>query len=169
MKVAQSHPTLCDPMDFSMEFSRPQHWSGYPFPSPGDLPNPGIEPRQHCRKILYQLSHKGTPVRRAPRMEAGLPLPTASFRSPVPFPSGPVTSPILAHSPRLISPHPQALPPPIWPRPLSPMAPSRSGPNPPRVAATAAGAWTLGAPRSQSQGPPSPLHPLGMRWISGFP
>ena len=26
-----------------MEFSRPEHWSGYPFPSPGDLPNPGIE------------------------------------------------------------------------------------------------------------------------------
>ena len=26
-----------------MEFSRPGYWSGYPFPSPGDLPNPGIE------------------------------------------------------------------------------------------------------------------------------
>ena len=29
----------------SMEFSRPVYWSGQPFPSPGDLPNPGIEPR----------------------------------------------------------------------------------------------------------------------------
>ena len=29
----------------SMEFSRPEYWSGYPFPSPGDLPNPGTEPR----------------------------------------------------------------------------------------------------------------------------
>ena len=28
----------------SMGFSRPEHWSGEPFPSPGDLPNPGIEP-----------------------------------------------------------------------------------------------------------------------------
>ena len=28
-----------------MEFSRPEYWSGYPFPSPEDLPNPGIEPR----------------------------------------------------------------------------------------------------------------------------
>ena len=28
-----------------MEFSRPEYWSGYPFPSPGDLPNPGIQPR----------------------------------------------------------------------------------------------------------------------------
>ena len=29
----------------SMEFSRPEFQSGYPFPSLGDLPNPGIEPR----------------------------------------------------------------------------------------------------------------------------
>ena len=28
----------------SMEFSRPEYWSGWLFPSPGDLPNPGIEP-----------------------------------------------------------------------------------------------------------------------------
>ena len=29
----------------SMEFSRQEYWSGLPFPFPGDLPNPGIEPR----------------------------------------------------------------------------------------------------------------------------
>ena len=91
-------PTLYD----HMEFSRPEYWSGQPFPSPGDLPNPGIElgspalqadslpaepqrkpkngvgslsllqgifPTQglnpshpHCRWILYQLSHKGSPI-----------------------------------------------------------------------------------------------------------
>ena len=28
-----------------MEFSRPEHWSGLPFPSPGDLPNPRMKPR----------------------------------------------------------------------------------------------------------------------------
>ena len=28
-----------------MEFSRPEYWSGQPFPSPGDLSNPGTEPR----------------------------------------------------------------------------------------------------------------------------
>ena len=28
----------------SVEFSRQEYWSGSPFPSPGDLPNPGIEP-----------------------------------------------------------------------------------------------------------------------------
>ena len=29
----------------SMEFSRQEYWRGLPFPSPGDLPDPGIEPR----------------------------------------------------------------------------------------------------------------------------
>ena len=28
----------------SVEFSRKEYWSGLPFPSPGDLPNSGIEP-----------------------------------------------------------------------------------------------------------------------------
>ena len=28
----------------SMKFYRPEYWSGQPFPSPGDLPNPGIKP-----------------------------------------------------------------------------------------------------------------------------
>ena len=46
-KVAQSCPTLCNPIDYIqfMEFSRPEHWSGHPFPFPGDLPHPGTEPR----------------------------------------------------------------------------------------------------------------------------
>ena len=49
---AQLCLTLCDPMDCiayqalqSMEFSRQEYWSGLPFLSPGNLPNPGIEPR----------------------------------------------------------------------------------------------------------------------------
>ena len=29
----------------SMEFSKHEYWSGLPFSSPGDLPDPGIEPR----------------------------------------------------------------------------------------------------------------------------
>ena len=46
----QSCLTLCDPQTvacqppLSMEFSRREYWSGLPFPSPGDLPNPGVEP-----------------------------------------------------------------------------------------------------------------------------
>ena len=51
----------CDPMG-RMEFSRPEYWSGYPFPSPGDLPNQGLNPGlPHCRQILYQLSPQGSP------------------------------------------------------------------------------------------------------------
>ena len=45
-KSLQSCPTLCNPMAYTVqEFSRPGYWSGQPFPSPGDLPNPGITPR----------------------------------------------------------------------------------------------------------------------------
>ena len=50
--VAQSCPTLCDPRSLQPArllcpwgFSRQEYWSGLPCPSPGDLPNPGIEPR----------------------------------------------------------------------------------------------------------------------------
>ena len=31
-----------------IEFSRQEYWSGLPFPSPGDLPDPGNEPRTHA-------------------------------------------------------------------------------------------------------------------------
>ena len=50
--VTQSCLTVCDPMDCSPPgssvheiFSRQGCWSVLPFPSPGDLPNPGIEAR----------------------------------------------------------------------------------------------------------------------------
>ena len=45
----------------SMEFSRQEYWSGLPFHSPGDLPDPGIEPGfPHCRQTLYCLRHQGS-------------------------------------------------------------------------------------------------------------
>ena len=34
-----------------MEFSRPEYWSGLPFPSPGDLPKPGIKPRSSALQM----------------------------------------------------------------------------------------------------------------------
>ena len=49
--VAKSCPTLATPWivacqaPLSMGFSRQEYWSGLPFPSPGDLPVPGVEPR----------------------------------------------------------------------------------------------------------------------------
>ena len=50
-KLAQLCLTLCHPMDCShqalpsMGFSRQEYWSGVPFPSLRDLPDPGIKPR----------------------------------------------------------------------------------------------------------------------------
>ena len=51
-EVAQSCPTLCDPMGSSlhqappsMGFSRQEYRSGLPFPSLGNLPDPEIKPR----------------------------------------------------------------------------------------------------------------------------
>ena len=45
-----------------MEFSRPEYWSEQPFPSPGVFPTQGSNPGlPHYRRILYQLSHKGSP------------------------------------------------------------------------------------------------------------
>ena len=41
----------------SMGFSRQEYWSGLPFPSPGDLPNPGIEPKSPALQadtLLYE-------------------------------------------------------------------------------------------------------------------
>ena len=37
--------TVAHQAPLSMEFSRQEYWSGLPFPSPGDLPDSGIEPR----------------------------------------------------------------------------------------------------------------------------
>ena len=43
----------------SMEFSRPEYWSGQLSPSPGDLPNPGIKPRSPA---LWADSLSGKPL-----------------------------------------------------------------------------------------------------------
>ena len=48
--ITKSRPTAVIPWTVvcqasrSMGFSRQEYWSGLPFPSPGDLPKPGIEP-----------------------------------------------------------------------------------------------------------------------------
>ena len=36
--------TVAHQAPLSMEFFRQEYWSEWPFPTPGDLPNPGIEP-----------------------------------------------------------------------------------------------------------------------------
>ena len=59
--------TIAQQASLSMGFPKQEYWSGLPFSSPGDLPDPGIKPRSpagsllHCRQIFffYQLSHQG--------------------------------------------------------------------------------------------------------------
>ena len=65
--VAQSCPTLCIPWTgqapLFMGFFRQEYGSGLPFPSPGDLPDPGMEPKSPAlQEILYHLSHQGSIV-----------------------------------------------------------------------------------------------------------
>ena len=67
-QLLQSCPTLCNPMDCSLPvplpvgFPRQASWSGLPFPSPGDLPGPGMEPRSPAKlhywktASIYQLT-----------------------------------------------------------------------------------------------------------------
>ena len=51
----------------SMDFSRREYWSGLPFPSPGDLPDPGIEPGSPASPVLQAdallLSYQGCPYK----------------------------------------------------------------------------------------------------------
>ena len=43
-------------------FSKQEYWSGQPFASPGDLPNPGTEPRSPAlQAYFYDLNHQGSP------------------------------------------------------------------------------------------------------------
>ena len=46
-------------MSDSLQFSRPEYWSGWSFSSPGDLPNPGIEPSPPA--LRADSCHKGSP------------------------------------------------------------------------------------------------------------
>ena len=69
-KGAQSHLTLCDPMDcvpqapLSMGFSRQEYWSGLPLPSPRNLPNPRIEPTSPVSPALQAYSLPTEPLKK---------------------------------------------------------------------------------------------------------
>ena len=67
--VSKSCLALCNPMDcsllgssLSMGFPRQEYWSGLPFPPPGDLSDPGIEPVSPVWQVnSLPLSHLGSP------------------------------------------------------------------------------------------------------------
>ena len=79
----------------SMGFSRQEYWSGLPFPSPGDHPNPGIEPRSpafHADSLPYEPQRKWT----------GMPL--NIFQCPGQPPQWGITKPNVSTVARLRSP-----------------------------------------------------------------
>ena len=57
--ITKSCPTLATPWTvahqapLSMGFPRQEYWGGLPFPSPGDLPDPGIEPISPASQAGY--------------------------------------------------------------------------------------------------------------------
>ena len=60
VQLSETPWTVAHQTPLSLGFPRQEYWSGLPFLSPGDLPNPGIEtasPLLHCRQILYLMSH----------------------------------------------------------------------------------------------------------------
>ena len=67
VKVTLSCPILCDPMDYivlGILQARILEWVAFPF-SRGIFPTQGSNSGlPHCRQILYQLSHKGSPFNR---------------------------------------------------------------------------------------------------------
>ena len=68
VEVIQSHPTLCNPMDYNLPGSsihgilQASILEWVDIPSPGDLPNQGPNlGLLFCRQIIYHLSHPGKP------------------------------------------------------------------------------------------------------------
>ena len=55
--------TIAHQAPFSMGFPRQEYWSGFPFPSPGDLPNPGIKLTSPAfdKQILYHWATREAP------------------------------------------------------------------------------------------------------------
>ena len=54
--------TISHQVPLSMEFSRQEYWSGLAFPSPGDLSDPGIEPRSPALQVdSLSLSYQESP------------------------------------------------------------------------------------------------------------
>ena len=87
--VAKLCPTLSDSMECSPSgsavhgFSRQEHWSGLPFPSPGDLPNPEIKPTSPAWQVdSLPLGHPRSPQ----RVTDGL-FQVVNIHQPVPSPA----------------------------------------------------------------------------------
>ena len=57
--------TVAHHTPLSMEIPRQEYWNGWPFPSPEDLPDPGIEPMSHVSPALQAESFTAEPLGKA--------------------------------------------------------------------------------------------------------
>ena len=104
--IAKLCPTLYDLLDLadqaplSTGFSRQEYCSGFPFPSPGDLPNPGIKPMSPAEQAdSLPLSHCSAHVKFAslpPCLPRLCYRPLVSYQL-VPLPGLPTPTPALSH------------------------------------------------------------------------
>ena len=64
LQAVQKHARSRNMQNPSKDFSRQEYWSGLPFPSPEDLPNPGIQPKSPALQVdslLYEPPGKQNP------------------------------------------------------------------------------------------------------------
>ena len=59
-------------LPLSMRFSRQEYWRGLPFPSPGGLPNPGMEPVSPTLRADTLLTEPGKPKKGSDTHETGI-------------------------------------------------------------------------------------------------
>ena len=52
VQIVATPSTMAHHASLFMEFSRQEYWSGLSFPSPGDLPNPGIKPGSPASQVV---------------------------------------------------------------------------------------------------------------------
>ena len=61
--------TVAHQASLSMGFPRQECWSGLPFPSPGDLLDPGIKPESSALAGRFFMSHQGIPLTMMQKLE----------------------------------------------------------------------------------------------------
>ena len=85
--------TVAHQTPLSMGFSRPEYWSGLPFPPPGDLPDPGIEPGSPSLQVVsLPAEPRGKP--RKPWTQEGVGVSSAGSQAGA-LPLGPASSALL--------------------------------------------------------------------------
>ena len=96
-RLSATSRTVAPQAPLSVGFSQQEHWCGVPFPSPGDLPNPGIEPKSPVSPALQADSLPPEPFALLVKMKIGTFTETAWWflkRLKMGLPHSPAVSPV---------------------------------------------------------------------------